>query len=247
MKKIYLFAGIIAIIIIGGAAYFNFAQPKALENDNNPSSDGSATSVEETIESETNTGDAVIPEEDPRVTVTKASEGKIIAMVIAFKNFRDEEYFVPKDLFTVAGGIVKTISTEKGIASGADGGQVAVDFLISEVNLDSFDAVVFVGGPGTFEYLDNSNVYDLINSAISKKKLVGAICAAPAVLAKAGALQGKQATVWTSSMDKSLVKVLEDNGATYIEKQVVVDGLIITGSCPEAADAFGMSIIEALM
>jgi protease I len=242
MKKNILIL-IVVGIIIAGAVYLNLT---SFNKNNNPSG-GTATSVEETISPITEEEEDVIPTEDPRIIVTRASEGKSIAMVIAFKDFRDEEYFVVKDLFNVAGGVVKTISTEKGTALGADGGQVAVDFSVSEVNLDSFDAVVFVGGPGTFEYLDNSTVYDFIKSAVAKKKLVAAICAAPAVLAKAGILNGKQATVWTSPMDKSLVKILEDNGASYVEKQVVVDGMIITGSGPEASDAFGMSVIEALM
>ena len=225
----------------------NLASPKTDNNNSSSDDSQSATSVGEKVEPGTATEDNAVLKEDPRVIVEKASEGKIIAMVIAFKDFRDEEYFVPKELFTIAGALVKTVSTQKGMASGADGGQVAVDFTVSEINVDAFDAVVFVGGPGTFDYLDKPIVYNLAKDAVAKKKVVAAICAAPAVLANAGVLQGKQATVWTSSMDKSLVEILEDNGATYVNKSVVTDGLLVTGSGPEAADPFGMAVIEALM
>jgi len=41
------------------------------------------------------------------------SQNKKIAMIIAFSNFRDEEYFIPKEIFEEAGFEVKTVSTKK--------------------------------------------------------------------------------------------------------------------------------------
>ena len=40
--------------------------------------------------------------------------------------------------------------------------------------------------------------------------------------------------------------VLEENGATFVDEQVVVDGKIITANGPEAAEAFGKKIVELL-
>lgn len=173
-------------------------------------------------------------------------ERKNIVMVVAFRDFRDEEYFVPKQLFFVAGGNVKTASNKKGIAVGSDGGQVPIDFLISEIDLSQFDAVVFIGGSGALECLDNRDSYKLAKNAISQKKVLAAICIGPAILAKAGVLERKKATVWSTPMDKSAIKILEDNGAIFEDKPVVVDGKIITGKGPGAAEEFGMKIIEAL-
>ena len=56
-----------------------------------------------------------------------ALEGKKIAMIIAFKDFRDAEYFVPKEIFEKAGAEVKTVSDKLGTAIGADGGDTKVD------------------------------------------------------------------------------------------------------------------------
>ena len=58
---------------------------------------------------------------------------KKIAMIIAFRDFRDEEYFVPKDILKGAGVEIKTVSTQEGTAIGADGGEVEIDLLISEI------------------------------------------------------------------------------------------------------------------
>jgi putative intracellular protease/amidase len=47
-------------------------------------------------------------------------------------------------------------------------------------------------------------------------------------------------------LDKSAVKILEDNGAIYEEKFVVADEKIVTASGPEAAEEFAMKIVEVL-
>jgi protease I len=173
------------------------------------------------------------------------SIGKIV-IVIAFKDFRDEEYFVPKEVLGKAGAEIKTASTEKGKAIGADGGEVEVNLLVKDINPADFDAVVFIGGPGCLKYLDNESSYKIAKETISQGKVLAAICISPVILAKAGVLKGKKATVWSSSMDKSPIKTLEDNGAIFEDKPVVVDGKIITGVGPSAAREFGMKIVEVL-
>jgi len=186
----------------------------------------------------------VLPEEKPMVE--KTLEGKKIAIIIAFRDFRDEEYFTPREILEKAGTEIKTVSNEIGTAIGADGGEVEIDFLVSELNSADFDAVIFIGGPGCLKNLDNEDSYKIAREAVSQDKVLGAICIAPTILAKAGVLSGKKATVWTSPMDKSAVKILKDNGAVFEQKSVVADGKIITGSGPEAAEEFAMKITGAL-
>jgi len=189
---------------------------------------------------------------------------KKIAMIIAFKDFRDEEYFVPKEILEEAGAEIKTASNKKGEAIGADGGEVEIDLLVSELNpaefddlepksshnsiqsISFFDAIVFIGGPGCLKYLDNENSYRVAREAVSQQKLIAAICISPVILAKAGILNGKRATVWSSPMDKSPIKILEKNGTIYQDEDIVVDGRIVTANGPAAAKKFGEAIIELL-
>ena len=171
---------------------------------------------------------------------------KSIVMIIAFRNFRDAEYFVPKEILEEAGAEVKTVSNQKGIAIGADGGEVEVDLLISELNPAEFDGVVFIGGPGAIQYLDNENSYKVAQETVSQNKILASICVSPVILAKAGVLSGKRATVWSSPLDKSPVRILEKNEAIYQEKSVVVDGKIVTANGPAAAEEFAKAIITAL-
>ncbi|XOB41678.1 MAG: DJ-1/PfpI family protein [Candidatus Nealsonbacteria bacterium] len=172
--------------------------------------------------------------------------GKQIAIVVSFKDFRDEEYFVPKEILTAAGAEIKNVSTQEGLAIGADGGEAEVNLLISEINIADFDAVVFIGGPGCLKYLDNEDSYRVAKQTLSQDKLVAAICISPVILAKAGVLEGKRATVWSGPMDREPVRILKNYGAVYQDTQVVIDGKIITGNGPAAAKEFGEAIVEVL-
>ncbi len=171
---------------------------------------------------------------------------KKVLLIIAFKNFRDEEYFIPKGVFEREGFQTKTASTKEGIALGLFGGEADVDLVADRIKVKDFDAVVFVGGPGTLEYLDNESFYCIARESKKENILLGAICIAPMILANAGVLTEKKATVWTSQMDKKAISILRDGEALYQDKDVVCDGRIITASGPEVAEKFAEEISREL-
>jgi len=173
-------------------------------------------------------------------------EEKKVLMVIAFKNFRDVEYFLPKEILERNGVKVTTASNKKGKAQGADGKRANVDLLISEVNPENFDAVLFVGGPGCLENLDNEDSYRLAQRTVEKGKVLGAICISPVLLAKAGVLKEKKATVWSSPFDRQPIEILKENGAFFEDQKVVVDGKIVTANGPNAAQEFANEILKLL-
>jgi protease I len=173
-------------------------------------------------------------------------KNKKILMVLAFRGFRDEEYFIPKEILEKAGYDVKVASNKTGVAVGADGGEAGVDFLVPEVSPEDFEAVVFVGGLGCLKNLDNEDSYKLIRETVKNDKILGAICISPVILAKAGVLNGKDTTVWSDAMDKSAIKILEKNGAIYQKIPVAADGKTVTACGPEAAEDFAEKISEIL-
>ena len=173
-------------------------------------------------------------------------EEKKVLMVIAFKNFRDVEYFLPKEILERNGVKVTTASNKKGEAQGADGKRANVDLLISEVNPENFDAVLFVGGPGCLENLDNEDSYRLAQRTVEKGKVLGAICISPVLLAKAGVLKEKKATVWSSPFDRQPIEILKENGVFFQDEKVVVDGKIVTANGPNAAQEFVAEILKLL-
>lgn len=163
--------------------------------------------------------------------------------VIAFNKFKDEEFFVSKSVLENAGWQVLVASSELGMASGLDGGEVKIDFLINNIKVDDFDVIIFIGGPGMVKNVDNLDMHKLARDGVAKNKVIGAICIAPLVLAKAGILKNKKATVWASDMDGRAIEILKNSGAIYENKNIVVDGNIITANGPEVAREFGEKII----
>jgi len=175
----------------------------------------------------------------------KVLKGKKIAIVIAIKDFKDEEYFTPKGILESLGAEIKTFSNSLGLAIGSEGGEARIDNSIENISVDEFDALLFIGGQGALAGLDNEASYRLINSFFSSDKLIGAICIAPVILANAGVLKGKKATVWSSLLDKGPIKTIEEKGATYEDLDVVTDGNIITAKGSAARD-FGWSVVKSL-
>ena len=172
-------------------------------------------------------------------------KGKKAVIIIAFKDFSDEEYFIPKEILEKAGFEVKTASNKMGIAIGKYGGDTNVDLLVSQINVSDFDAIIFVGGPGCLDALDNEESYRIAREAVSQNKVLAAICISPVILAKAGVLEGKRATCWTDPLG-SQAKILKEKGAIFEKKPVVFDGKIITANGPGAAEEFGKTIVEIL-
>ena len=172
---------------------------------------------------------------------------KKIAIIIAFKNFRDEEYFIPRKILEEAGAKIEVVSNEVGTALGVEGLQVNVNTELGDLDVSNFDAVVFVGGPGALDNLNNQDSYRVIREAVKQNKVLAAICISPVILAEAGVLNGKKATVWTNPLNKEPKKILEENGAIFTEQNVVVDGNIITANGPDAAAEFGKKLVEILV
>lgn len=166
---------------------------------------------------------------------------KKVLMVIASQNFRDEEYQKPREVLERQGVEVKVASSQKGERVGMLGMKVAPDLLLDEVNLDEFDGIVFVGGIGASEYFHSEKALSLAKEAEGKNKVIAAICIAPSILANAGVLSGKKATVYPSEAGN-----LKAKGANYTGEDVTLDGKIVTASGPSAAPEFGRKILEVL-
>ena len=172
------------------------------------------------------------------------SSKKKVLMVIAPKNFRDEEYFEPKNILERGNVEIKVVSTTKGRAEGMLGADVNVETTIDEVDPAEYDALVVVGGSGSQTYLwGNKRLHKMVKKAGSLGKVVAAICISPVVLARASLLSGKRATVYRTD---ETISELKKAGANVSEAPVEVDGKIVTARGPEAAKEFGRKILEII-
>ncbi len=169
------------------------------------------------------------------------SPHKRVLAVIAFERFRDEELLVPREVLEQAGVAVTVASSAPGTATGKLGARVEVDVLITDAREADYDAVAFVGGPGSKGYWDDPAAHDLARAFHNAGKLVCAICSAPIILARAGLLDGRAATCFEGDRAE-----LEHGRAAYTGAEVTMDGRFITASGPAAAAAFAHTIGERL-
>jgi len=118
---------------------------------------------------------------------------------------------------------------------------VVPDTVIDKVKFDDFDMIVLPGGqPGADNLNADLRVRELIKNFSRTGKLIGAICAAPIVLAGAGVLHGKHATSYPAYREKV-------GDVVYEEKSVVEDGNVLTSRGPGTALYFGLAIVERLV
>jgi protease I len=174
---------------------------------------------------------------------------KKIAMIIAPKGYQDTEFGVPYKYFKDQGATVDVYSTKKGTASGALGGTFNVEHTLSELNVNNYIAIVFVGGPGTPIVRSDNNSTRIAKDTITSGKILAAICWSPTILAKAGVLKGKNATVWygpDSELGMLTSEYLEEQGARYTGQDVTVDGNIITANGPSTAKKYAEEIWKKL-
>lgn len=167
-------------------------------------------------------------------------------LIVAFDGYQDLEYGKTRQELEKVGIEVEVASTKLGEAKGKLGGRVPVDLILDQADVAKYDAVVFIGGPGARDYINDKKVHQIVQKVLQADKVLAAICIAPAILAKSGVLRDKKATVWSSEEDKEPIAILENSGAEYIAEKVVVDGKIITASGPAAAEEFGRKITESL-
>ncbi len=166
---------------------------------------------------------------------------KSVLIVIAHKDFRDEEFKEPYELLKNSGMNVVIASTDTTTAKGMLGMSVKPEILIGSADPQDFDALVVVGGTGCRSLWDNETLHGIIRQFDGDKKIIAAICIAPVILARAGILKEEKATVYPSVADE-IKPLCADYTGTDVERS----NNIITASGPAAAKDFARTILEAL-
>jgi protease I len=166
---------------------------------------------------------------------------KRVVFITAPEVFRDEEYFEPKQVLEENGIKVITASLKIGELNGKLGAKAISDTLVKDIKVDDFDAIAYIGGGGASVYFENNDALNLARQFNNEGKPVASICIAGVILANAGILKGKKATVYIDGKD-DLIR----NGAEFTGNLVEVDGNIITANGPAAATDFGKELAKII-
>lgn len=124
--------------------------------------------------------------------------------------------------------------------TGSHGITLQADILWESADFENGELIALPGGmPGTRHLAQHQGLLEKIREFHGQGKWVTALCAAPLVLAEAGILKGKKATIYPGMED-------ELGEALFQEDRVVVDGNIITSRGPGTAMEFALTLLEAL-
>lgn len=167
---------------------------------------------------------------------------KKILLLLA-EGFEEVEALTTVDYLRRVDIIVDTcsISGEKKVV-GAHNIIVEADKNLNEVeSIKNYDAIVIPGGlPGATNLRDNERVIELVQEFNKEEKLIGAICAGPIVLERAGIIEGKRITSYPGFEDVLIEGI-------YKEELVVHDGNIVTARGPAVAVYFALKLVENLV
>ncbi len=126
------------------------------------------------------------------------------------------------------------------VVTGANGIGVKADTALKNIIYDDFDMMVLPGGwDGTYALAEHKHVIELVQE-FKAKKIIGAMCAAPFVLKKAGVL-GNDYTCYPGAKDEI------DHPGYRDDLKVVTDGNVMTSQGPGTALCFGLAIVERLV
>ena len=163
------------------------------------------------------------------------------ALIISADNFEDSELLVPYYRLKEAGIKVTVASLKRGAITGKHGYEVAVDKTIDEVNPDDYATLVLPGGEAPAVVRKEPQALEIARSFFMRNKPVAAICHGPQILISAGVLKGRRATCYMSVADE-----LIEAGALYEDREVVVDGHLVTSRQPPDLPAFMRETMKQL-
>lgn len=176
-----------------------------------------------------------------------AVSDKSVAILLAPRGNEDSEFSKPKKALEDAGAKVTVVGMEAGEGETFENdldpvAKYRVDKLASEVEAKDFDLLVIPGGTvGADKFRADEAVVGFTKAFADQGKTIAAICHAPWLLVEAGLVKGKTLTSFASVQTD-----ISNAGGTWVDKEVVEDGGLITSRDPDDIPAFNAAILKAL-
>ncbi len=173
----------------------------------------------------------------------KRLDGKKVAILVA-DGFEQVELTEPKKALEDAGAITQIVSPAGDEVQGwhhddkAD--KFKVDMPLDLARSDDYDALLLPGGvknPDKLRVL--TRAIEFVDGFFAAGKPVAAICHAPWTLIEGDVIKGRTITSWPS-----LKTDLENAGAKWVDREVVVDSGLVTSRKPDDIPAFNQKMIE---
>jgi protease I len=162
-------------------------------------------------------------------------------LIISADNFEDSELLVPYYRMLEEGHNVDIASMKKGKIKGKHGYEVDANKALKDVNPDDYALLILPGGKAPEAIRKEQKALEIAGNFFDHNKPVAAICHGPQTLISAGLMKGKHATCY-----RSVAPEMKEAGARYEDKEVIVDGNLITSRQPSDLPAFMRKIMRKL-
>ena len=169
--------------------------------------------------------------------------GKRVA-ILATDGVEQVELTQPRQALEAAGAITQVVSPKSGSIKSWQhdnwGADIKVDRPLDGASADEFDALLLPGGVMNPDKLrTDEKAVKFVRSFFEAGTPVAAICHGPWLLVEANVVQGRRVTSWPS-----LETDLENAGAQWTDRGVVVDHGLVTSRKPDDIPAFNKKMIE---
>ncbi len=170
-------------------------------------------------------------------------QGKKVA-ILATDGFEQSELLEPRKALKEAGATTQVVSPKEGKIKGWNmkewGQEVPVDMSLDSANAEEFDALLLPGGVMNPDHLRmDKKAVEFVREFAESGKPIASICHGPWTLVEADTVEGKTMTSWPS-----LQTDLRNAGASWVDKEVVRDGNLVTSRKPDDIPAFNREMIK---
>ena len=172
-------------------------------------------------------------------------KGKVVA-ILTESGFEEVELTSPKEALEKEGATVHIVSPRKDKVRAWNHDhwtiELDVDVPLSEVMIDDYDALLLPGGVMNPDKLrQDKDAVDFAKQFLESGKPIAAICHGPQLLIETKMLAGREMTSYPS-----LKTDIENAGANWYDREVLVDNGLVTSRSPEDLEAFNKKMVEEI-
>lgn len=168
------------------------------------------------------------------------------ALILTADKFEDMELFFPYYRLLEEGLEVDIAAPKKGAIEGEHGYEVEIEKTFDDIHPDDYDILLIPGGsphgaPSVVR--KDTRAQAIAKSFFKSNKPVSSICHGPWLLASSDLVNGRHLTsYWHDGIPEDIKKA----GGIYEDKEVVVDGNLVTSRYPGDLPAFMRETIRMI-
>ncbi|MEJ1472220.1 MAG: type 1 glutamine amidotransferase domain-containing protein [Candidatus Sedimenticola sp. (ex Thyasira tokunagai)] len=163
------------------------------------------------------------------------------ALIVSADLFEDRELEEPLIQLQAKDITVDIAAPEAATIKGKHGFKVKANLSVRNASPDDYNLLILPGGKAPAKLCDSPSVVGIAGEFMHSNKPIAAICHGPLILVATGLLAGRTVTGYSS-----IAEELKAAGAHYQDREVVVDGNLITSRQPRDLPAFMQAIYKAL-